>query len=336
MVEFKNVSVTFKQNGKNVHAVKNISFGIDKGDIFGIVGGSGAGKSTLVRTINLLQQASSGDVIINGSVITAYKGSQLRELRRNIGMIFQHFNLAENKTVYENIAFVLKTAGWSKAKIKSRIDELLQFVKLTDKADTYPSKLSGGQKQRVAIARALANNTSILLCDEPTSALDAEITASVLELLKEVNEKLGVTIIIITHELDVVKAICDKVAVMSDGNVVEIGDVYSVFTKPQHKFTRQLIGHTQNFEIPEEIKSVIFGPVLKLVYLGEKAAEAVLSQTAADYNVKYNILHGKIEYIGAKPIGILYVNIIGENKNVMQTIKALGERTYSTEVIFSA
>lgn len=336
MVEFKNVSVVFNHKNQKISAVQNVSFNIAKGDIFGIVGGSGAGKSTLIRTINLLQGVSSGDVFVNGENITEYKGVKLRRLRRNIGMIFQHFNLAENKTVFQNIAFVLQTAGWNKAKIQKRVNELLTFVKLSDKADAYPSKLSGGQKQRVAIARALANNTDVLLCDEPTSALDAETTASVLELLKEVNEKLNVTIIIITHELDVVKSICNKTAVMSDGKVVEIGNVYNVFTNPQHEFTKQLISHTQNFEIPQEIKETIKGPVVKLTYLGERAAQAVLSQTAADYNVKYNILHGKIEYIGTKPLGILYVNIIGENENIARTIKSLGEKTYSTEVILSA
>ncbi len=351
MVEFRDVSVVLTNGKCKINAVRNVSFSIDKGDIFGIVGGSGAGKSTLIRTINLLQGVSRGSVIVNGEDITGYnasenakssyksralKGAQLRKLRGNIGMIFQHFNLAENKTVFQNIAFVLKAAGWNKAQIQNRVHELLEFVKLSDKADSYPSKLSGGQKQRVAIARALANNTSILLCDEPTSALDAETTSSVLELLKEVNNKFGVTIIIITHELDVVKSICNRTAVMSDGEVVETGDVYSVFTNPQHEFTRQLIAHTQNFEIPEEIKTVISGPVVKITYLGEKAAEAVLSQTASDYNVKYNILHGKIEYIGAKPLGILYVNIIGENENVKETIKALVERTHRTEVILSA
>ena len=285
---------------------------------------------------NLLQHVSEGDVIVNGSSVIGYKGVKLRRLRKNIGMIFQHFNLAENKTVFQNIAFVLKNSGWKKDKIRERVNELLDFVKLSDKSDSYPSKLSGGQKQRVAIARALANNTDILLCDEPTSALDAETTASVLELLKEVNEKLGVTIIIITHELDVVKSICSRTAFMSDGEVVEIGEVYNVFTNPQHKFTKQLIGHTQNFEIPEEIKATINGPVVKLTYLGEKAAEAILSQTAADYNVRYNILHGKIEYIGTKPLGILYVNITGDINDVEQSIKTLGERTYGTEVILSA
>ena len=336
MVEFKNVSVEFTQNNKKVTAVRNVSFRVEKGDIFGIVGGSGAGKSTLLRTINLLQSVSQGDVLVNGSSVVKYKGSQLRELRKNIGMIFQHFNLAENKTVSQNIAFALKTAGWKREQIEKRVNELLDFVKLSDKADSYPSKLSGGQKQRVAIARALANNTDILLCDEPTSALDAETTASVLELLREANEKLGVTIIIITHELDVVKSICNKTAVMSDGEVVEIGEVYKVFTAPESDFTKQLIAHTQNFEIPPEIRNTISGSVIKLTYLGEKAAEPVLSKTAADYNVRYNILHGRIEYIGSKPLGILYVNITGEASDVAQAVSKLRESVYSTEVILSA
>lgn len=336
MVEFKNVSVAFHQNGRTVEAVRNVSLKIEKGDVFGIVGGSGAGKSTLLRTINLLQPVTGGDVLVDGKSIVEYKGTKLRELRKSVGMIFQHFNLVENKTVSQNIAFVLKTAGWKKADIQKRVDELLEFVKLSDKADVYPSKLSGGQKQRVAIARALANHTDILLCDEPTSALDAETTASVLELLREVNQKLGVTIIMITHELDVVKSICTRTAVMADGEVVETGDVYEVFTNPQHPFTQQLIGHTQQFEIPEEIRHSISGPVVKLTYLGERAAEAVLSQTAADYNVRYNILHGKIEYIGTRPLGILYVNITGDSSDVEQTIHKLAERTYRTEVVYHA
>ena len=336
MVEFQNVHVVFHQNKKTVEAVKDVSFQIQKGDIFGIVGGSGAGKSTLLRTINLLQPVTEGRVLVNGKNVVGYSGAKLRTLRKGIGMIFQHFNLVENKTVQQNIAFVLKTAGWKKADIEARVRELLEFVNLSDKADVYPSKLSGGQKQRVAIARALANHTDILLCDEPTSALDAETTASVLDLLREVNQKLGVTIIMITHELDVVKSICNRAAVMSDGQVVELGDVYEIFTNPQHPFTKQLIGHTQNFEIPQEIRSSIQGPVVKLTYLGERAAEAVLSQTAADYHVRYNILHGKIEYIGTKPLGILYVNITGDSADVEQTIQALTQRTYHTEVVFHA
>ncbi len=335
MINFQNVSVTFKQNRKTVEAVRNVSFQINDGDIFGIVGGSGAGKSTLLRTINQLQKVSDGNVIVDSKAVNNLKSTELRLLRQNVGMIFQNFNLAENKTVYQNIEFVLKVAGWKKNKIQSRISELLKFVKLSDKADTYPSKLSGGQKQRVSIARALANNTKILLCDEPTSALDAETTSSVLELLKKVNNDFGVTIVIITHELDVVKSICNKVVVMSDGKVVESGDVYSVFTNPQNDFTKQLIEHTNNFDIPAEITDIIKGPVLKLTYLGDNAVESILSDTAKEYNIRYNIIHGKIEYIDSKPLGILYVNIIGEDKNIKLVVSALKEKTFSAEVIYN-
>ena len=336
MVEFKNVCVRFNQEKNKVDAVKNATFSVKKGEIFGIVGGSGAGKSTLLRTVNLLQKVDDGDILINGESIVPYKGKELRELRKNIGMIFQLFNLAENKTVYENIAFVLKTAGWKTEKIKIRVKELLDFVKLSDKADTYPSKLSGGQKQRVAIARALANNTDLLLCDEPTSALDTETTASVLELLKEANEKLGITIILITHELDVVKTICNRAAVMSDGEVVEIDDVYNIFTSPKNSFTKQLISHTQNFNLPELIVHSVTGSIVKITYQGEKATEPVLSSTALKHDVMYNILHGKIEYIDSKPLGILYVNIIGNTKNIESVIAELIDKTHKVEVILSA
>lgn len=336
MVEFKNTSVTFNQHRKKIEAVKDVSFSIKKGDIFGIVGGSGAGKSTLIRTINLLQPATRGDVVVKGESVVNLKGKKLRRLRQNIGMIFQHFNLAENKTVSQNIAFVLETAGYKKSQIKTRIAELLDFVNLSDKADAYPSKLSGGQKQRVAIARALANNTEILLCDEPTSALDVETSASVLALLREINQKLGITVIIITHELDVVKTICNRVAVMSDAEIVEIGDVYNVFTNPQHQFTKQLISHTQKFDVPSEILNKIKGPLVKIIYKGERAGEAVLSETAEEFNVRYNILHGKIEYIGSNPTGILYVNITGNQENINLAIKQLEEKTEKTEVILSA
>ena len=225
MIEFKDVEVEFNQHGQIFHAVDHVSFEIQTGEIFGIVGASGAGKSTLLRTINLLQKPSHGDIIINGEIVSDYKGKKLRAIRQDSGMIFQHFNLWKSKTVYQNIEFVLKNAGWKAENIETRIHELLEFVNLLDKINEYPSKLSGGQKQRVAIARALANNTQILLCDEPTSALDVETTKTVLDLLKEINRKLNVTIIIITHELDVVKSICNRVAVMNEGKVVELGDV---------------------------------------------------------------------------------------------------------------
>lgn len=336
MIKFQNVNVTFKQNKKLVEAVKNVSFDIEKGSIYGIVGGSGAGKSTLLRTVNKLQETTSGEVFVNGKDITKIKGKELRNLRKNIGMIFQHFNLAESKTVAQNISFILESSGWKKDAINKRVDELLDFVNLSDKKNVYPSRLSGGQKQRVAIARALANNTEILLCDEPTSALDAETTVSVLDLLEKVNKELGVTIVIITHELDVVKRICGKVAVMDRGQVVEIGSVYKVFTKPESEFTKQLIANSNNFDIPESVLKNMEGDILELTYLGQNAGEAVLSEITAEYNVRFNILHGKIEYIGDKPLGILYVNLLGDKATRKKVKNILAEKVSNVEVLKNA
>lgn len=331
MIQFNNVSVSFKDGKKPVNAVKNVTFAIEEKDIFGIAGGSGAGKSTLLRTINQLQKITEGDVIVNGKAVKELKHKELHDLRRNVGMIFQHFNLAESKTVYENIAFSLEDAGWKKEDIEKRVTELLDFVKISEKRDVYPAKLSGGQKQRVAIARALANNTKILLCDEPTSALDAETTNSVLKLLREVNEKLGVTIVIITHELDVIKSICNRVAVMRNGEVVELGDVYEVFTNPKHEFTKELLSHGQNFKLPEEVVQNVKGDIYKLTYKGDGATESILSQVTAENKVQFNILHGKIEYISSRPLGILFVNFSGDEKSVQAVIDELKKKIFKLE-----
>jgi len=331
MIQFKDVSVRFDDGKVPLQAVKNVSFEIQDGDIFGIAGGSGAGKSTLLRTINQLQKTTSGSVVVNGREVNGLKHKDLHLLRRNIGMIFQHFNLAESKTVYQNIAFSLEDAGWKKNDIEKRVDELLDFVKISDKKDVYPAKLSGGQKQRVAIARALANNTKILLCDEPTSALDAETTNSVLKLLREVNQKLGVTIVIITHELDVIKSICNKVAVMNNGQVVELGDVYDVFTNPTQEFTKELLSHGQNFKLPEEVVENVKGDIYKLTYKGEGATESILSEVTAANNVKFNILHGKIEYISSKPLGILFVNFEGSDENLKKVLDEIQKRIFKLE-----
>ncbi len=331
MIQFKDVSVRFDDGKVPLQAVKNVSFEIQNGDIFGIAGGSGAGKSTLLRTINQLQKTTSGSVVVNGREVNGLKHKDLHLLRRDIGMIFQHFNLAESKTVYQNIAFSLEDAGWKKNDIEKRVDELLDFVKISDKKDVYPAKLSGGQKQRVAIARALANNTKILLCDEPTSALDAETTNSVLKLLREVNQKLGVTIVIITHELDVIKSICNKVAVMNNGQVVELGDVYDVFTNPTQEFTKELLSHGQNFKLPEEVVENVKGDIYKLTYKGEGATESILSEVTAANNVKFNILHGKIEYISSKPLGILFVNFEGSDENLKKVLNEIQKRIFKLE-----
>lgn len=331
MIQFKGVDITFFDGKYPFHAVKNVTFDIEDGEIFGIAGGSGAGKSTLLRTINQLQKITGGSVNVNGQDVKSLKHKDLHKLRRKIGMIFQHFNLAESKTVYENIAFSLEDAGWKKADIEKRVNELLEFVKIVDKKDVYPSRLSGGQKQRVAIARALANNAEILLCDEPTSALDAETTNSVLKLLKEVNQKLGVTVVIITHELDVIKSICNRVAVMKNGEVVELGDVYDVFTNPQHEFTKELLNHGQNFKLPEEVIENISDDIFKLTYKGEGATESILSEVTAANNVKFNILHGKIEYIASKPLGILFVTFNGSQNDVFRVTQELQKKIFKLE-----
>lgn len=331
MIEFKNVNIQFKEKKSILHAVKDVSLKIEKGDVYGIVGGSGAGKSTLLRTVNLLQPVTSGEVFVDGKNITGYKHKAVHELRKNIGMIFQHFNLASSKTVYQNIAFSLENAGWKKADIEKRVDELLEFVGIPEKKSVYPGRLSGGQKQRVAIARALANNTEILLCDEPTSALDAETTNSVLKLLKEVNKKLGVTIVIITHELDVVKTICNKVTVMNKGEVVETGDVYEIFTNPKEEFTAQLIGHSSKTDLPVQLVQSLDGKVLRLVYKGAAANDSVLSEASRKFDSAFNILYGKIEYIGDNPFGVLYVNVHGKDED--EAVEFLKEKVFKVEEV---
>ena len=333
MIEFKNVSVSFKQDKQTFEAVNAANFIIETGEVFGIAGSSGAGKSTLLRTINLLQEISSGEIFVDGENVTHYQRTQLRVLRRNIGMIFQHFNLARNLTVYQNIAFVLKAAGKSKSETDTRVNELLDLVNLTDKSNSYPANLSGGEKQRVAIARALANDAKILLCDEPTSALDLETTSSILSLLKDLNKKFGITIVIITHELDVIKSICTRCAVMNKGFVVEIGDVYEIFTKPKEEFTRQLLSHTFNFSLPDQVINAMEGPIIRLTFQGDNANNPILFYAANTYQIGFNILLGKVEYINDLPLGIIYVHLIGEPDTLKLAIEYLAANTADLEVI---
>ncbi len=336
MIEFKNVSVHFKEKKSIFRAVKGVNLRINEGEIFGIVGSSGAGKSTLLRTINLLERPTQGEVLIDGKSIIGYKGSELRRLRREIGMIFQHFNLAASKTVFDNIAFSLRTAGKSKNEINERVTDLLKIVGLSEKRDAYPSQLSGGQKQRVGIARALANDAKILICDEPTSALDLETTASILKLLKEINQKLGVTIVLITHEMEVIKSICHRVGVMKDGEIIELKEVYELFTNPEQKFTKELVAHTTKFEIPEEIVEETKGLILKIEYLSQSALEPVLSKATAKFNIYFNILHGKIDYIDKQPYGIIFVNIYGPaGADLDEAVAYIRENTERIEVFKS-
>ncbi|MEN6384676.1 MAG: ATP-binding cassette domain-containing protein, partial [Phycisphaerales bacterium] len=326
MIALQNISVSFFQKQQSVKAVNNVSLQINKGEIFGIVGTSGAGKSTLLRTMNLLQPAAQGHIFIDGNDITNYQGAQLRKIRVQAGMIFQHFNLIRTKTVYHNIAFALKAANTPQKAIDARVTELLAMVNLSDRKNAYPSQLSGGQKQRVGIARALANNPKILLCDEPTSALDLETTNSILDLLKEINQKTGITMVLITHEMAVIKKICDRVAVMSKGVIVETGDVMDIFAAPQHSFTKQLVAYSYDLELPQRLCNDLDGQIFKLIYRGNEAEDPVLSDAAQLFNVKLNILHGKIEYIGNQPLGILLVNIVGNQAEIDNAVNYIRSR----------
>ena len=320
MIKLENISVTFN-NGKNrLDAVKNVNITINKGEVFGIVGLSGAGKSTLVRVINLLQKPSEGRVIIKDKDITKLNNKELRRLRLKIGMIFQHFNLISGKTIYENIEFVLKANNYPKSKRKERIDYLLDLVNLSDKKDAYPANLSGGQKQRVGIARAIANDPEILLCDEATSALDLENTEEILTLLKNIKDKLGITIIFITHEMEVAKKLFNRVAVMSNGEIVEVNDVYSIFSKPQHEVTKSLVSKNSDLRLPEVVRRhLVKGKLYKVNYIGETSLNPIISEASKKFNTQISIIHGKIDYIDGKPLGSLLIDIIGDDEEIEKT-----------------
>jgi len=307
MILLKDIVVRFKTGKQEVLAADKVSLEIKKGEVFGIVGSSGAGKSTLLRTINLLQRPQSGSVELKGQLINHLKEKDLRKVRQNLGMIFQHFNLLQTRTVFENIALPLRIAHWPKEALEKRVQELLELTGLADKAQSFPAQLSGGQKQRVGIARAIANKPEVLLCDEPTSALDLETSASILELLKVINEKTGITLVLISHEMSVIKSICHRVAVMDKGKVVEEGAVFDIFARPRHPFTRQLVDRTFNLDLPEHLKSELPGKLLRVLFIGEEAEKPVLSDLSQKFAVSVNVLHGKIEYLSGRALGLLVI-----------------------------
>ena len=344
MIRFENVSKTFRGNGKQVEAVKEVSLHIKKGEIFGIIGYSGAGKSTLVRCINLLERPDQGRIWIGDTEITALKGKSLRKQRRKIGMIFQQFHLFASRNVYENVAYPLKHQGLTRQEIKKRVEELLNLVGLEDKASAYPSQLSGGQKQRAAIARALANEPDILLCDEATSALDPKTTTAILRLLQEVNRKLGVTIVVITHEMQVVKESCGSVAVMEGGSVVEEGEVFDIFSNPHEKITGDFVNNASNLsriytylEEKAEIIRLNKGEcILRLHYLHKNTSEALVSQISRDFSLNVNIIFGNIELIGENPIGGLVAIVSGSGENIRRAVDFLREKKVGVEVLADA
>ena len=329
MIELVNVTKTYK----NVTAVDNVSLTIPEGEIFGIIGYSGAGKSTLLRCLNLLEKPTEGQVLINNIDLTALSKIEVRKERLKIGMIFQHFHLISSAKVYENIAFSMLAAGKTKDEIRKRVPELLEMVGLADRADYYPSQLSGGQKQRVGIARALANDPTVLLCDEATSALDPNTTASILNLLKEINERLGITIVLITHEMEVVQQICHRVAVMEDGKVIEVNEAYELFADPQTPLAKQFVQTVHSLTLPERLLEARTGSIVQITFRGDSAEDSIISETINRFKVIVNILHGQISYIQDRPLGILIVEIKGEQYEINRAIEHITNRTNRLEVL---
>lgn len=315
-IKLENVSKTYLHKGNRVEALKPVDLTIQSGEIFGLIGFSGAGKSTLLRMMNLLEFPTTGSVAVGDVVLTDLDKKSLRIKRQKIGMIFQQFNLIESKTVYENIEFVLKAGKFDKKQMKSRINELLELVGLSDKHDQRPGNLSGGQKQRVGIARALANDPEVLLCDEATSALDPETTKNILKLLKDINKKLGITIVLITHEMEVIKDAADRVGVMSAGEIVEINDVYSIFSHPKHTVTQGFVQDIYDFIVPKHIQESDAHRLVTLKFLNDNAEENHLNQLYREFKLDISILNGRIEYIKDEPLGIIMLSVSGEETEI--------------------
>ncbi len=336
MVELVNISKTFISKGNTTPALQDVSITIPSGQIFGVIGSSGAGKSTLIRCVNLLERPDTGSVIINGQNFIQLSAADLNVKRREIGMIFQHFNLFSSRTVFGNVAFPLELMGMSKEKIQNRVDELLDLVGLANKAHDYPAKLSGGQKQRVAIARALANNPSLLLCDEATSALDPSTTKSILQLLKSINTQLNLTILLITHEMDVIKTICDRVAVLEHGKLVEEGTVEQIFTAPQHPVTKQFIQSSFQADLPLSLQSQLKtegSPIVKLYITGDEEQRSIISNLQRTYGVEARLISAQIEYIGHTSFGLLFMELNGTPQAVANSLSYLQLDYSSFEIL---
>ncbi|MCU5771675.1 ATP-binding cassette domain-containing protein [Erwiniaceae bacterium BAC15a-03b] len=325
MIEFRHVSKTFSRKGNEFLALDNIDLKVEQGDIFGIIGYSGAGKSTLLRLINNLETPTQGEVIVNGKALQEFSKSQLNTVKKNIGMIFQNFNLLNAKTVYHNVAIPLILQGRDKAFIQARVKELLAFVNLSEKIHSYPDELSGGQKQRVGIARALATNPSILLCDEATSALDPHTTVQILLLLKEINLRYGITIVLITHEMSVIQKICNKMAVIEQGRVVEQGEVLSLFAHPQHPVTASFVQTVIHDRLPEKVVQSLrdsdSGALLRLEFLGTTARQPLITEVIKAYDLEVNILFASMSEVQETILGFMIVQLRGERS---QTEAAIG------------
>ncbi|WP_318514376.1 methionine ABC transporter ATP-binding protein MetN [Photobacterium leiognathi] len=340
MIEIKQLNKVFYQGDKAINALSDINLTIQQGTIFGVIGSSGAGKSTLIRCVNLLERPSNGQVIVDGVDLTTLSNQKLTLARRKIGMIFQHFNLLSSRTVFENVALPLELANTDKATIKAKVTELLALVGLEDKHLSYPSNLSGGQKQRVAIARALASDPKVLLCDEATSALDPATTHSILELLQEINRKLNLTILLITHEMDVVKRICSEVAIIGGGKLVEQGSVGDIFSHPKTELAKDFIRSTLDLSIPADYQARMTPtqvensfPLIRLEFTGASVDAPLISQVTRKFNLDISILSSDMDYAGGVKFGLMLAEFFGDHTAVNDAIDFLRQNKVNVEVL---
>ena len=340
MIKLTNISKRYGEGDAAVHAVRNIDLDVAAGQIMGVIGESGAGKSTLIRCVNMLERPTEGGVFVDGQDLTQLSNGDLPRARRKIGMIFQHFNLLASRTVFANIALPLELAGMDKAAIKQRVNELLELVGLSHRAHAYPKELSGGQKQRVAIARALAPSPKVLLCDEATSALDPQTTQSILSLLKDINRTLGLTILLITHEMHVVKSICDRVAIINDGELIEQGDVAWFFANAKTELARRFISSTINLDIPEEYQQRLSAepetgalPLVRLGFTGETVDTPLISILSRDLGVDVTILSADIEYAGGVKFGFMLAELDGQPEQTQAAQAYLQEHKIQVELL---
>ncbi|USG66311.1 methionine ABC transporter ATP-binding protein [Brevibacillus ruminantium] len=337
MIQLHDLKKDYVVNGKAIPALRGIDLTIKKGEIYGVIGHSGAGKSTLIRCINLLERPTSGRVIVDGVDLTKLDEGKLQEQRRHIGMIFQHFNLLSSATVAENVAFPLKLAKRPKNQIDKKVKEMLELVGLSEHRDKYPSQLSGGQKQRVGIARALASDPKVLLCDEATSALDPQTTNSILALLLDINRKLGLTIVLITHEMHVIRSICDRVGVIDGGHIVETGEVLEVFLKPQHPTTQEFVEQVADSSELRKVVSLEKASgermILRVTFLGEQTYQPILFETMQETGTVFSILQGTISRMKDTPYGQLVVELGGNSGQNNKAIETLRQRGLEVEVI---
>lgn len=341
MIRLEHLSKTFRQNKKIIHALDDISIQVPKGQIYGVIGKSGAGKSTLIRCVNLLEKPTSGKIWIDGQEISQFNNKKLISIRHQVSMIFQHFNLLSSRTVFGNVAFPLELSGKTKAQINEKVTHLLGLVGLTDKTKSYPSQLSGGQKQRVAIARALANDPKVLLCDEATSALDPETTRSILKLLKTINQELDLTILLITHEMEVIKQICDQVAVISDGKLVEAGSVGTMFSHPKTAIAKQFIQSTWQIDLPDDYKNKLkqaninqsSNRIVQLNFTGLHGDSPLISLLTKNFNIETNIINAQMDYAGGVKFGVMLTELIGKEEDQKNAIAFLEKNNTKVEIL---